>query len=53
MSAGEEKDIDITFPEDYHAELAGKPVVFQVKLNKVTVTNVPEQDDEFARTCLS
>lgn len=49
MSAGEEKDIDITFPEDYHADLAGKPVVFHVKLNKVTVTNVPEQDDEFAK----
>ena len=49
MSAGEEKDIDITFPEDYHKDLAGNPVVFQVKLNKVTVTNVPEQDDEFAK----
>ena len=49
MTAGEEKDIDITFPEDYHAELAGKPVVFHVKLNKVTVTNVPEKDDEFAK----
>lgn len=49
MSAGEEKDIDITFPEDYHAELAGKAVVFHVKVNKVTVTNVPEQDDEFAK----
>ena len=49
MTAGEEKDIDITFPEDYHAELAGKAVVFHVKLNKVTVTNVPEQDDEFAK----
>ena len=49
MSAGEEKDIDITFPEDYHAELAGKAVVFHVKLNKVTATNVPEQDDEFAK----
>ncbi len=49
MSAGEEKDIDITFPEDYHAELAGKPVVFHVKLNKVTATTVPEQDDEFAK----
>ena len=49
MSAGEEKDIDITFPEDYHAELAGKAVVFHVKLNKVTVTNVPAQDDEFAK----
>ena len=49
MTAGEEKDIDITFPEDYHKDLAGKPVVFHVKLNKVTVTNVPEQDDEFAK----
>ena len=49
MSAGEEKDIDITFPEDYHKELAGKAVVFHVKLNKVTETMVPEQDDEFAK----
>ncbi len=49
MIAGEEKDIDITFPENYHAELAGKAVVFHVKLNKVTVTNVPELDDEFAK----
>ncbi len=49
MTAGEEKDIDITFPQDYHKELAGKAVVFHVKLNKVTVTTVPEQDDEFAK----
>ena len=49
MTAGEEKDIDITFPEDYHAELAGKAVVFHVKLNKVTVTTLPELDDEFAK----
>ena len=49
MSAGEEKDIDITFPEDYHADLAGKAVVFHVKVNAVTTTNVPEQDDEFAK----
>ena len=49
MTAGEEKNIDITFPENYHADLAGKPVVFHVKLNKVTVTNTPEQDDEFAK----
>ena len=49
MTAGEEKDIDITFPEDYHAELAGKADVFHVKLNKVTVTNLPAQDDEFAK----
>ncbi|MDO5399771.1 MAG: trigger factor [Eubacteriales bacterium] len=49
MTAGEEKDINVTFPEDYHAELAGKAVVFHVKLNKVTVTNVPAMDDEFAK----
>ena len=49
MNVGEEKDIDITFPEDYHKELAGKAVVFHVKLNKVTETIVPEQDDEFAK----
>ena len=49
MSAGEEKDINITFPEDYHADLAGKPVVFHVKVNKVTVTSVPALDDEFAK----
>ena len=49
MTAGEEKDINITFPEDYTAELAGKPVVFHVKLNKVTVTTLPELDDEFAK----
>ena len=49
MSAGDEKDIDITFPEDYHANLAGKPVVFHVKCNKVTTTTVPAMDDEFAK----
>lgn len=49
MTAGEEKDIDVTFPENYHKELAGKAVVFHVKLNKVTETIVPDQDDEFAK----
>ena len=49
MSAGEEKDIDITFPENYHEGLAGKAVVFHVKVNKVTETVVPAQDDEFAK----
>ena len=49
LKAGEEKDIDITFPEDYKADLAGKAVVFHVKLNKVTVTTTPELDDEFAK----
>ena len=49
MAAGDEKDIDIIFPEDYHKDLAGKAVVFHVKVNKVTVTNVPAKDDEFAK----
>ncbi len=49
MNVGEEKDLDITFPEDYHKDLAGKAVVFHVKLNKLSVTIVPQQDDEFAK----
>ena len=49
MKVGEEKDIDITFPENYTPELAGKPVVFHVKVNKVTETIVPEMDDEFTK----
>ena len=44
MSAGEEKDIDVTFPADYHAEeLASKPVVFKVKVHEVKETVVPEK----------
>ncbi len=49
MNVGDEKDLDITFPENYHEGLAGKAVVFHVKLNKLTATIVPEQDDEFAK----
>ena len=49
MKVGEEKDIDITFPEDYTPELAGKPVVFHVKVNEVKVKEVPAIDDEFAK----
>ena len=49
MTAGEEKDIDITFPENYTGDLAGKAVVFHVKCNKVTATTLPELDDEFAK----
>ncbi|MBR5260845.1 MAG: trigger factor [Oscillospiraceae bacterium] len=49
MKAGEEKDIDITFPENYHAELAGKAVVFKVKVNEVKETILPELDDDFAK----
>ncbi|OUQ80590.1 trigger factor [Flavonifractor sp. An100] len=49
MKAGEEKDLDITFPEDYHADLAGKAVVFHVKVNEVKEPQTPELDDEFAK----
>ena len=49
MSAGEEKDLDITFPEDYHEGLAGKAVVFHVKVNKVSESILPELDDEFVK----
>ena len=49
MNAGEEKDIDITFPEDYHADLAGKAVVFHVKANSIKVKDLPTLDDEFAK----
>ncbi len=49
MKIGEEKDIDITFPKDYVEDLAGKSVVFKVKLNSLTVNELPEADDEFAK----
>ena len=47
--AGEEVEVNVTFPEEYHAEnLAGKPVVFKVKINDVKVKELPELNDEFA-----
>ena len=49
MEIGQEKDLNITFPEDYHADLAGKSVVFHVKLNAIKVKEVPALDDEFAK----
>ena len=50
MSAGEEKDINVTFPENYHEKsLAGAPVVFKVKVREVKETVVPEKDDEFVK----
>ena len=49
MKIGEEKDLNVTFPEQYHAEnLAGKAAVFHVKVNGITVTEMPELDDDFA-----
>ena len=48
--AWEEVEVNVTFPETYHAEnLAGKPVVFNVKVNDVKVKEVPALDDEFAK----
>ena len=48
--AGEEVEVNVTFPETYHAEnLAVKPVVFNVKVNDVKVKEVPALDDEFAK----
>lgn len=50
MSAGEEKDVNVTFPENYHEKsLAGAPVVFKVKVREVKETVVPEKDDEFVK----
>jgi trigger factor len=49
VTAGEEKDVDVTFPTDYTPELAGKPVVFKCKIHEVKETITPEVDDEFAK----
>ena len=49
-SAGEELDVNVTFPEDYQVQdLAGKPAVFKVKINEVKTKELPELDDEFAQ----
>ena len=48
-SVGDEFDVNVTFPEEYHAkELAGKPAVFKVKLHGITFEELPECDDNFA-----
>ena len=49
MSAGDERDIDLVFPDEYAEHLAGKPVVFKVKLNEVREKQLPDLDDEFAK----
>lgn len=47
---GEEKDVNVTFPEEYHAkDLAGKAAVFKCKVNGIKVKELPEADDEFAK----
>ncbi|MEH7305446.1 trigger factor [Neobacillus drentensis] len=50
LAAGESKDVEVTFPEEYHAaELAGKPAVFKVTLHEIKGKELPELDDEFAK----
>lgn len=50
VKAGEEKDLDLTFPENYHAkDLKGAAVVFKVKVNEVKTKVLPEVNDEFAK----
>ena len=50
MAIGEERDLQVKFPEQYHAEeLAGKDAVFHVKVNGITYTEIPELDDDFAQ----
>ncbi|KAF1679412.1 trigger factor [Bacillus mexicanus] len=50
LEAGAEKDVEVTFPEEYHAEdLAGKPAVFKVKIHEIKAKELPELDDEFAK----
>ncbi len=50
MKAGETKDVEVSFPADYHAEeLAGKPVVFKVECLEVKEKQAPALDDEFAK----
>ena len=50
VKAGDEKDVNVSFPEDYHAqELAGKPALFKVKVHEVKEKQLPALDDEFAK----
>ena len=49
MKAGDEKDLNITFPEDYHKDLAGKKVVFHVKAKEIKCKELPKLDDDFAK----
>lgn len=50
LAAGEEKEVEVSFPEEYHAtELAGKPAVFKVTIHEVKGKELPELDDEFAK----
>ena len=48
MSKGEEREINVTFPKDYHSEvLKGQPAVFKVKVNEIKEVKIPEMDEDF------
>lgn len=50
LKTGEEKDVEVAFPEEYHAaDLAGKPAVFKVKVHEIKAKELPALDDEFAK----
>ncbi|MFS0575396.1 trigger factor [Sporosarcina sp. 179-K 3D1 HS] len=50
LKTGEEKDVEVNFPEEYHAaELAGKPAVFKVKVHEIKAKELPELNDELAK----
>ena len=50
VDTGESKDVEVSFPEEYHAaELAGKAAIFKVKVHEIKTKELPELDDEFAK----
>ena len=50
VAAGEEKEVKVTFPEDYHSEeMAGKEAVFKCKVHEIKMQELPDLDDEFAK----
>ncbi len=52
MAIGEERDINVKFPEEYHSEeLKGKDAVFHVKVNSISEKELPEADDDLAQEC--
>lgn len=51
LKVGDEKDLNVSFPKDYHAkDLAGKPVIFKVKINEIKTISKPKLDDTFVKT---
>ncbi|MEM7357745.1 MAG: trigger factor [Pseudomonadota bacterium] len=50
LKAGESKDVDVQFPDDYNEELGGKKAVFKIDVKTVSAANLPEVDEEFIKT---